>query len=119
MNKIKRGTQALAGTFVALLVAIELGTAVAQDRGFPLDPPDTASPRRTLFNLIDNVAQAHRARAAAKRDYEATPGFFKGEAVLEQQARAVGFLRRAAKSLDLSQVPPLILRHVSLEAALQ
>ncbi len=119
MNKIKRGTQALVGTFVALLVAIELGTAVAQDRDFPLDPPDTASPRGTLFNLMDNVAQAHRVLAAAKRDYEATPGFFKGEAVLEQQARAEGLLRRAAASLDLSQVSPVIRRHVSLEAALQ
>ncbi len=119
MNQIKRGTQAFAGTFVALLVAIGLDTAVAQDERFPLDPPDTASPRGTLFNLIDNIAKARRVLDAAARDYKSTPGLFKGEAVLEQEVRAEGLLRRAAASLDLSQVSPVIRRYVSPEAVLQ
>ncbi len=119
MNQIKRGTQALAGTFVALLVAIGSDTAVAQDERFPLDPPDTASPRGTLFNLTDNIAKAHRVLDAAAREYKSTPGLFKSEAVREQEVRAEGLLRRAAESLDLSQVSPVIRRHVSLEPALQ
>ena len=112
-------SHALAATFLTLLVATGSITVAAQDERFPLDPPDTASPRGTLFNLIDNVAKAYRVLDAAKRDYEATPGLFKGEAVLEQEARAEGLLRRAAESLDLNQMSPVIRRHVSLEAALQ
>lgn len=112
-------SNALAATFLTLLVATGSTTVVAQDGRFPLDPPDTASPRGTLFNLIDNVAEAYRVLAAAKRDYAATPSLFKGDAVLEQEARAEGLLRRAAESLDLNQVSPVIRRHVSLEAALQ
>ncbi len=112
-------SNALAATFLTLLVATGSTTVVAQDGRFPFDPPDTASPRGTLFNLIDNVAEAYRVLAAAKRDYAATPSLFKGDAVLEQQARAEGLLRRAAESLDLNQVSPVIRRHVSLEAALQ
>ncbi|MFQ5936006.1 MAG: hypothetical protein ACE5LB_06335 [Acidiferrobacterales bacterium] len=112
-------SKVLVGTFLALLVTIGLDTAVAQGKRFPLDPPDTASPRGTLFNLIDNIAEAHRVLDAAARDYKSTPGLFKSTSVLEQEARVEALLRRAAESLDLSQVPPAIRRHVSLEPALQ
>jgi MscS family membrane protein len=94
-------------------------TAVAQNGTFPLEPPDTTSPRGALFNLIDNVDEAHRVLDAASRDYWATPGLFKSAAVRAQEAQAAALLRQAAGSLDLSQVRPAILKAVRLEAVLQ
>jgi MscS family membrane protein len=94
-------------------------TATAQEEPFPLKPPDTTSPRGTLFNLIDNVVEAHRILYAAAREHEATPGFFKSEAVLEREARADVHLRRAVGSLNLSEISPATRKFLSVEAALQ
>jgi MscS family membrane protein len=110
---------ALAGIFFALFMVLGSTTAAAQDEAFPLEPPDTTSPRSTLFNLIDNTAEAKRVLDAASRDYEATPGLLKSEEVLAQEARAKALLGRAAGSLDLSQVRPALLTAVRLEAVLQ
>jgi len=109
----------LAGVLLALFMVMGSTTAATLDEVFPLEPPDTTSPRSTLFNLIDNVAEANRVLATAARDYRATPGLFKSDAVLAQQARAKALLRRAAGSLDLSDVRPTLLEAVRLEAVLQ
>ncbi len=109
---------ALAGCLLALLVVNGSATAVAQNGAFPLEPPDTASPRGTLFNLIDNVDEAYRVLVAAERDYKASPGLFKSDEVLAQQARARALLSRAEASLDLGGVPPAIRRAVKLESTL-
>jgi MscS family membrane protein len=109
---------ALGGLFLAFLVVNGSAAAVAQNEVFPLEPPDTASPRGTLFNLIDNVDEAYRTLVAAERDYEASPGLFKSDEVLAQQARAHALLSRAEASLDLGGVPPAIRRAVKLESAL-
>ncbi len=103
----------------AFLLVNGSATAVAQNGTFPLEPPDTTSPRGALFNLIDNVDEAFRVLDAASRDYRATPGLFKNAAVLVQEARAKALLRQAAGSLDLSQVRPALLEAVRLEAVLQ
>jgi MscS family membrane protein len=93
--------------------------AVAQDGAFPLEPPDTMSPRGTLFNLIDNVTEARRVLDAAARDYQDAPGLLKSDAVRAQEARASALLKRAAGSLDLSEVRPALLEAVRLESVLQ
>ncbi len=110
---------ALAGLLLALFMAMSSTTAAALDEVFPLEPPDTTSPRSTLFNLIDNIAETNRILDAASRDYQATPGLFKSDAVLAQEARAKTLARRAAGSLDLSDVRPALLEAVRLEAVLQ
>ena len=63
--------------------------------------------------------RAYRVLDAASRDYRATPGLFKNDAVLAQEARAKALLKQAAGSLDLSQVRPALLEAVRLEAVLQ
>ncbi|NCF28788.1 MAG: mechanosensitive ion channel [Gammaproteobacteria bacterium] len=113
------GVGFLTGIFLTLALATASATVTAQEEPFPLKPPDTTSPRGTLFNLIDNVVGAHRALSAAAREYEATPGLFKSEAVLEQEARAEVHLRRAVGSLNLSEISPATRKFLSLEAALQ
>jgi hypothetical protein len=80
----------------AFLLVNGSATAVAQNGTFPLEPPDTTSPRGALFNLIDNVDEASRVLDAASRDYRATPGLFKNDAVLAQEACAKALLRQAA-----------------------
>jgi len=113
------GIGSLTGTFLALIIATASATAEAQERPFPLKPPDTTSPRGTLFNLIDNVVEAHRVLQAAAREHEATPGLFKSEKVLEEEARAEVHFRRAVGSLNLSEIAPATRRFVSVEAVLQ
>ncbi len=61
-------------TLFAFLLVSGPATAVAQSGAFPLEPPDTTSPRGALFNLIDNVDEAHRVLEAASRDYRAQLG---------------------------------------------
>ncbi len=107
------------GIFLTLVMVIASATAMTQEQPFPLQPPDTTSPRGTLFNLIDNVVEAHHLLHAAAREHESTPGFFKSEQVLEQEARAEVHLRRAVGSLNLSEIPPATRKFVSVGAALQ
>ena len=113
------GVGSLTGILLTLTMATVSAAATAQEEPFPLKPPDTTSPRGTLYNLIDNVVEAHRVLDAAARENEATPGFFKSEEVLEQEARAEVLLRRAVGSLNLSEIPPATRRFLSVEAVLQ
>jgi MscS family membrane protein len=108
-----------AAAFLILAMANAPATATAQEGTFPLKPPDTTSPRGALFNLIDNVVEAHHALYAGAREHAATPGFFKSEEVLEQERRADVFLRRAVGSLNLSEISPATRKFLSTEAALQ
>lgn len=109
---------ALAGVVGVLFMLMGTTAALAQDAAFPLEPPDTNSPRGTLFNLIDNVAEAKRVLDEAERDYESTPGLFKSDAVRAQEARARELLARSAASLDLGQVRPALRAAVQLETVL-
>ncbi len=104
---------------LAFLLVNGSATAVAQNGAFPLEPPDTTSPSGTLFNLIDNVDEAYRITVAAARDYQASPGLFKSDEVLAQEARAHAFLRRAGASLDLGRVSPAIRKAVELGTVLR
>jgi MscS family membrane protein len=113
------GRSPLTGIFLTLFLAAAPALVNAQQDTFPLEPPDTTSPRGTLFNLIDNVAEAHRLLDAAADAHEATPGLFKSDEVLETEARAETRLQRAVGALNVSEIPPATRRFVSVEAALQ
>lgn len=104
---------------LVLFMVMGSTTVPAQDEAFPLEPPDTTSPRGTLFNLIDNVAAARRIIDEAERDYWGAPGLLKSEAVRAQEARARELLSRAGQSLDLSQIRPALEAAVRSEAVLQ
>ncbi len=116
---VRRRQASLFGVFLALFMVMSSTTAAAPDETFPLEPPDTTSPRSTLSNLIDNVAEANRILDAASRDYRTSPDLLKSDAVLAQEARARVLLGRAAGSLDLSQIRPALLEAVRFEAVLQ
>jgi MscS family membrane protein len=105
--------------FLILIIATVLTTTKAQAQPFPLEPADTTSPRNTLANLIDNIVEAHRVLQAAAREHETTPGLFKSDAVLKQEALALVYLNRAVGSANLSEIPPATRQFVSIEAILQ
>ena len=108
----------LTGIFLTLVITAAT-TTKAQGQPFPLEPADTSSPRNTLANLIDNIAEAHRVLQAAAREHQTTPGLFKSDAVLEQEALALVYLNRAVGSANLSEIPPATRRFVAMEAILQ
>jgi MscS family membrane protein len=103
----------------ALLLMFHLGTAWAQTaRPSPLSPPDTSNPRSTLLNFRTSVDQAAVLLLEAYRRNNAETSFFRSREVNEAVARADALLTRAARSLDLSDVPPVIRSNRSLEATL-
>ncbi len=48
------------GIFLILVMAFASATVMTQEQPFPLEPPDTTSPKGSLLNLNDNVVAAHR-----------------------------------------------------------
>ena len=69
---------------------------------FPLEPPDTSSPRATLSSFLYYTDQLHAAAMSGKED-----------ARLEKE-----FLQRAVRCFDLSQVPSTLRSDVSIEGVL-
>ena len=120
--------RALASGVLALLLNAGSAHGAGHDAVFQLEPPDavflleaanTWSPRDTLFNLIDNVAEVARIARAARRAYDDMPGLRKSATVLAAEKRAQTLLQRAGESLDVRELPPAIRRHLRLEATLQ
>lgn len=87
--------------FAAAVVLWVAGGALAADPAteHPLEPPDRSSPRATLTTFLDSIDRAWVLFSADD------PGF-------EEPFRI------ARESLDLSQIPPLVLGDVSAESAL-
>jgi len=69
---------------------------------FPLEPPDTSSPRATLSSFLSYTDQLHAAAMSGKDD-----------ARLEKE-----FLQRAVRCFDLSEVPSTLRADVSVESVL-
>ncbi|MGD9947500.1 MAG: mechanosensitive ion channel family protein [Desulfobulbus sp.] len=69
---------------------------------FPLEPPDTSSPRATLNSFIYYTDQLHAAAVSSKED-----------ARLEKE-----FLQRAVGCFDLSQVPSTLRTEIGIESVL-
>ncbi|MFQ5757826.1 MAG: mechanosensitive ion channel family protein [Acidiferrobacterales bacterium] len=79
-------------------------TAATGGKGFPLEPPDTSSPRATLKTFIENINELYR--------------IYQDEGVTEaNRAQFETLVARALGTLDLSQIPPTQLKTVSREAA--
>ncbi|GKT30657.1 mechanosensitive ion channel family protein, partial [Aduncisulcus paluster] len=70
---------------------------------FPLEPPDTSSPRATLTSFIHYTDKLYEEATAAKEDL-----FLARE-----------FMQRAERCFDFSMVPPTLLSDVSVESVLR
>ena len=80
---------------LALTSIVAAGTPAVH----PLEPPDRSSPRATLATFLDSIDRAWELYSAGE------PGFSEP-------------FRNARGCLDLSQIPPLVVREVSAENAL-
>ena len=83
-----------------------------------LAPAETSSPAATLQGFRTQVSRASQLLLEAYRQNKAEPGFFWSQAVKDKVKEAESLLGRAARTLDLSQVPPVELDHRRLEATL-
>ena len=70
---------------------------------FPLEPPDTSSPRATFSSFIHYTDELYAAATAAEEDLYL----------------AREFMERAERCFDFSQVPPTLLKDVSIESVLR
>ncbi len=93
----------------AWIVALSLGLpamapAAEDGAGFPLEPPDTSSPRATLKTFIDNINDLYR--------------IYRMEGVTDtNRAQFETLAARALGTLDLSQISPTQRKTASREAA--
>ncbi|MFB3087487.1 MAG: mechanosensitive ion channel family protein [Acidiferrobacterales bacterium] len=89
---------------VALSLVLPALTPAAGAEGFPLEPPDTSSPRATLKTFIENVNKVYR--------------IYQDEGVTEaNRAQFATLSARALGTLDLSELPPTQLKTGSREVA--
>ena len=75
----------------------------------PLAPPDTSSPRATLKSFIDSGNMAHRIFMAAG---------YKVSGKQEKIKELNFYIERAARCLNLSQVPPTVLMDTGIDTGL-
>ncbi len=83
---------------------------------FPLQPPNTSSPRATMDSFIRNMQHAQKHYQQYTKIYMEEPGWFASDAALAEFNRTTIFFKRAIRCLDLSQIPPTLVERVGLEA---
>lgn len=87
---------------VALSLVLPALTPATGAEGFPLEPPDTSSPRATLKTFIENVNEMYR--------------IYQDDGVTEaNRAQFATLSARALGTLDLSEIPPTQLKTGSRE----
>ena len=93
------------------------GSATAnQYTDFPLQPPDTSSPRATMDSFLSNMQEAQKYYQQYTKTYLEEPGWFASDAALAEFYRATIFFRRGIRCLNLSQIPPTLVERVGLES---
>lgn len=85
---------------------------------YPLEPPDTSSPRATLQSFVENMKAASDVFATMMAIYRREPGLYFSPQAQVHQDRLKSFLNRAARCLDLTEVSPTLSPRVSLESLL-
>jgi len=87
---------------LALLLILLLSAPASASNLFPLEPPDTSSPRATLESFLTYTDKLYAAALESDDDV-----------ALERE-----FMQRAERCFDLSQVPPTLRAEVAVESVL-
>ncbi|QGY39296.1 mechanosensitive ion channel [Pseudodesulfovibrio cashew] len=85
-----------------LLILLLLSLPAGAANLFPLEPPDTSSPRATLNSFLTYTDKLYEAATASREDV-----------FLERE-----YLQRAERCFDLEQVPPTLRSEVAVESVL-
>ncbi len=101
-----------------LVLFIQISATPAPTINNPLEPPDTSSPQATLKSFRDNINASHQAIIEAYQQYLQEPGLFKSSAVRAQEEKAYIFFERAARCLNVSEVPELLKIDAATEVTL-
>lgn len=83
-----------------------------------LAPAETSSPRATLEDFRNSARRATDLLMDAYRENGSEPGLFWSKGVKEKVKEAEALLARAARALDLRDIPPVELEHRRLETTL-
>jgi len=83
-----------------------------------LKPVDTSSPRSTLLGFLESVGRAHKLIVIADAALRSDPPTMTIEEALEIETKADILLRRAGRTLDLSQVPGALRQDTAIESVL-
>ena len=114
------GTDWMLVLATVVLVMVTVGnvttTRAAIVTDFPLQPPDTSSPRATMDSFLSNMLATHQEWEKTSKLYKEEGGWYPSQAVQDQRERAGVFFRRARRCLDLSQVPSTLLERVGVES---
>jgi MscS family membrane protein len=107
---------------IVLALAIGLGSPTlavpATPEIYPLDPPDTSSPRATLQSFVESMKAASEAFTSLMTIYRQEPGLYFSAQAEVHLGRMRSFLDRALRCLDLTEVPPALSVRVGLESML-
>lgn len=125
MNRSLRGLfqEAAMPLLCALLVVLFIvlqffATPQALGNLQSLAPAETSSPRATVEGFRNNASRAASLLMEAYRQNKSEPGLSWSQSVADKVSEADALLARASRALDLSEVPPVELRHRRLEATL-
>jgi MscS family membrane protein len=111
-----------AGCAVVLSLAIGLGSPTlalaAMPDVYPLEPPDTSSPRATLQSFVGNMQAASDAFTSLMAIYHREPGLSFSPDAQAHHDRLRTFLERAIRCLDVTELSPTLSLKVSTESVL-
>ena len=101
------------------LTLVPLSGSFAQTPGlYPLEPPDTSSPRATLRNFIVSMREASEVFNSLMSTYRNQPGLYFSPATEEEYAYLSSLMIRARRSLNLTDVAPTVKEKIGLESQL-
>lgn len=105
---------------LALAVAAALPTLAvpAEPDLYPLEPPDTSSPRATLQSFDANMRAASESFTSLMAISRSEPDLYFSARAQVHYDRLRTFLERAIRCLDLSEVSPTLSLKVSVESML-
>jgi MscS family membrane protein len=85
---------------------------------FPLEPPDTSSPRATMQAFLGQMKEASQVFDTLRREYYQDDRLYFSESMEKQRLELLTILDRSKRFLDLSQLAPVVLSKRSLETIL-
>ena len=113
MNYVRTGLAVCLGLWLCL------GVALAEEGStHPLTPADTSSPAATLDSFLSNATAAYQLADQIRSSFLASDRSRLNADEIAQGKVIFGYIRRAAQTLDLSDIPTALLRRQGPETVI-